>query len=58
MSHLEKAASCLVDAERYADDGQCERSQAYTAVANAWIRIAELKTQEEFVTYFERKSFR
>jgi hypothetical protein len=55
MNELENARRCLVDAERFADDNDPDLSQAYTAVANAWLRLEELKTQKKFVNVFETK---
>ena len=50
------AKRLLADAEREALY-KPEASQAYTAVANAWIRLAELKTAQSGVRAFQEKRF-
>lgn len=55
--NLGNARRNLVDAERFADDADSDRAQAYTAIANAWIRMEELVTQKRAVNSFEGKRF-
>lgn len=59
-SELDNARRCLSDAELYAGKSKNdpEKSQAYVAIANAWLRMEEIKTQKNFVLSFDRKSFR
>jgi hypothetical protein len=58
LDELASARRCLIDAERFADENDPERSIAYSEIAKAWIRMEELKTQKAAVQAFREQRFR